>query len=198
MVVYLPQQTDNAAQHGAIAACSGDTPATAVDDIELDVGGTPGTSEDTITLTPSAIARGWHMESISGEPNEATWIPGDYVIRFEVTAENMNVSLREVHVCRVDSSGGSPVTIGSNSVNRALGTAQVETITIAGAEDTGAASDRLYIVLSFSASGHNPASVGLTPSQIVDTPIGGVVAAEPGAFLERFEHMPAPNTSLRM
>ena len=108
------QQTDTAADDGSIAACSGASAATTIDDSEMEVGGSAGTGTPLIQIAGSTTSRGIHLESKALQPNKTLWDAGTWTVNLEIqTGATEDVDWSETHICRVNASGTNQETVGS-------------------------------------------------------------------------------------
>jgi hypothetical protein len=84
----------------------------------------------------------------------------------------MNFTLREVYICRVNSSDVSQATIGSDTaVNTVLTSTGVRSGTISGSAQTPNSGDYVNIVFVFTNGAMTTQSIGVTHNQLIDTPL---------------------------
>lgn len=180
----LLQQKDTTANCSTVAAfCSGRsvTGGTAVSR-DAEDGATAGSSEATITLSGGETTV-VGMQLVSDALGVTLWEGGNYTVRVNVTTSDMNITLEEVHLCRVNSSCTNQEDLGgSTGLAIDCGTTGVKTITVEGAlTSTASATDHLAVVLVFTNSfSMSSKSIGITPNQIIDTPIEQAAAAPGG------------------
>ena len=99
------------------------------------------------------------------------WDAGTWTINLEVSTANMNLTITEAHLCRVDSSCVNQETIGSNTgLSVSLGTTGVTSFTVAGAAVTPGAGDKVVIVLVGDNGSMNQALAVFTATQNIDSP----------------------------
>lgn len=172
-------QRDGGADDGRQSACSGLSLAGSYFDREMNETGPVGSGTGTIGANNADTERAVHLESASGEPNEATWPAGDVVVRINVTTANSNVDFKEIYVCQVSSTGSNKATWGSLTGLSEAATSGVHTFTVSCSEITGAlTSDQIYILVGITrTSGHGTQQATITMDQEIDTPFDGVVAA---------------------
>ena len=146
---------------------------------QLEIAAEPGSSEQIMELPSSSSFLTSFMQTVGGI-GEETWQAGTYEINFNVTTASNDIEKQGLWVCRVNQSCGVVDTVGSDMTTTAMTDEGVYTFSANGSESVGDASDDLYIILEFSNS-HNHASrdVGITPDQIVETPIESTVTAQP-------------------
>lgn len=164
-------QTDVVAACGGIAACSGATVTGTPRFKDCEPDGTSGGAE-TFSI-PSQTTRAALMYQIQGI-NSTSWEAGNWVIRFNLTTANADVTWEEAYICRLNNACVSQATVGSDvAVNQLMDTTGVKSVTISGAAQAGAAiDDDAYIVLVFSsAATHGNSSIGVTHDRDVDTPL---------------------------
>jgi hypothetical protein len=109
-------------------------------------------------------------------PAVATWASGTYGVTVDVTVANMNLTLDEIHLCRVNSSCAAVSTIGSlTGIARNLGTTGAVTHNVTGSSDTHGSTDKLMVLLvcTNGAMSNQAATLQTT----IATPIEDVVAA---------------------
>lgn len=183
------KQTDTAATHGAAAACSGATLAATTQTSQAEVGGTAGTGTKTFTITKNATEAGFFVETTALD--DYTWDSGTWTVRLNVTTADSNVDLEDIYICRVNSSGVSQATIGSNTgINESLGTTGVKSWTVSGSAQTPSAGDRVYIVYVFQNNhAHSNKSISVLANQDIDSPFTATstdVTVTPGVLTSTF------------
>ena len=141
-------------------------------------GGTAGTTEilpALANLETTVVA----YNDISDAIGVTSWDSGTYTWRLNITTTSATVTLEEVHVCRLNSSLVSQESLGSSTgLGQSLGSSGVISGNVTGSAATASASDVVAFIYVFSNShshgGDDP--VGITPNQVLNTPI---VAATP-------------------
>lgn len=105
-------------------------------------------------------------------PADASWDAGDWTVRFNITTSNMNLTVTEIYVCRVNSSCTNQATIGSETgLSISLGTTGVKTQVVSpGAAQTPSVGDKVLVVLIASNGAMTSQSCGITSDQNIDSP----------------------------
>lgn len=165
-------QTDTVAPCGTILACT--SPADGLANVPqarlAEQGGSAGSGELSVSINKADIQAGVMFESPA--VGQTTWQAGTYTVRLNVTTAVANLSLIEIHVCRVNSSCVSQETVGSSvGLGISMGTTGVKNVDVIGSEQSASATDRIYIVFIFQAINHTSPTFGFTPDQNIDTPI---------------------------
>lgn len=168
-------QTDTTAPAGGITACSGKTVSSTVAARLCTEGGTAGES---VATSGPRVDRASAMFEISPGAN-VDWLAGTISVPFNVTSANANVTWSGCYVCRLNSSNVSRATMGSTTgIADTLSSTGVRTVNVTvSAQPTAAATDKVYIVLTFT----TPASTenfGWIPNQTITTPF---LASNPGS-----------------
>lgn len=165
------QQTDSAAPAGAIQACSASafdaTPGARL----CVLGGVAGSTP--FNVGGGAFDSGNVESLIMWEINPAagtTWGEGDWTVRINVSTAQASVTWSATYICRLNSSDVSQATIGSlTGQTTSMATTGVKTHTVAGAAQTPAAGDKVYIVAVLTAAANNR-QIGITPDQLISSP----------------------------
>ena len=124
-------------------------------EISLDVGTSQGQKTLSFQVTPGA---------------GVTWGAGTVAVRINVTTAEMSAQVNGGFVLRYNSSCVSQETLGSLSVF-SIGTAGTYTDNVTITAATSPASTDVFVVnIVFNSSSHS-ATIGITPSLIIDTPI---------------------------
>ena len=165
------QQEDTAAALSDQIACSGATLAKTPQSCLAVDGGTAGTTEETIAIPfgTNGVA-GYMTELDPGEdPPAGTW-----TARLDVTTGSSDYTLQEVHLCWWNTS--TFVSLGSTATIGTTMNAGIYSTNITGSSPISyAAGHRAYLVWVFDVAGcHGDISLGVTPSQLITTPIVGV------------------------
>ena len=176
-------QLDANADHVNVG-CSGQAQASTPQSCNMQEQGTFGSSAETVTLAAEAVTdAGYMMESVAGEPGITDWSPGgDWTCRINISSGDSSVTLEEVYVCRVNSSGVSQETLGS-ATGLGLSTtgSQPISVSVTCSATTASTSDRIYVVWVFSNSQmHNTRSIDVVPDVMIDATIAGTRAWEAG------------------
>jgi hypothetical protein len=202
-------QTDTMASFGAIEACTSapdgiaDIPRAWAAIIE----GTAGTTELTVQVNRSDNQAAVMFQTAA--IGLTSWASGSYTVRLDVTTANVNMVVTDVSICRVNNAGTSQESIGSlTGQSRVLDTVQVENFTVTGSATTALATDVLYIVIIIDNDSKQDSSIGITPSQNIDTPLvpatnidipipaGLLTLAGKVPVAKLFENVPIPVGSL--
>lgn len=139
-------------------------------------GGSPGSTQQTITLgVPNGIQQWacWNFEIVPGA-DFSTWAAGTYTIQINVTSGGgPNTTLQEVHICRVNSSCSNVASLGSTTgIFQAVDTPGVYTVDVSGsAVASPAPTDKILVVVVFRDEVDSNSNVGITPDRNVTTPL---------------------------
>ncbi len=169
------QQTDTNANGSAEAAhCSGNSDSTDKDSNQADVGGAAGSTERTHSPDNSAAdLNGVWMELGNAVDIDAyDGLSGNWETRLNITTSNHQLTLDEIHICRVNSSYVNQETLGSSvGIGANLGSTGVQSHTVnQGSNTTITAGDKIIIIYAFDNAQSMPQSLGYTPDQIIDAP----------------------------
>lgn len=165
------QQTDDAPICPVNPYCSGLTAnAQGMSFLSLD-GGTPGVTQKTITVDFLASNRRAIYIGCTVDAG-VSWSAGTWVVRFNLTASDMNCTWQSVHICRVNSGCTNQASIGSaSSLGISLGSTGVKSTNVTGTAQVPAAGDRIMIICGVSNSAdHGNQTIGITPDQIITAP----------------------------
>lgn len=160
------------------AACSGLSAGSSMAKAAT-IGGTAGSSENTLTHATSTAGTLRLVHFRLTVPNGSTWGASTFTIRLNLTTANHQIDWVSAYVCRVNSSLVNQETLGSNtSVGQNMGTAGTITTTVSTSSTTPDADDYVYIVLGFTNAQTMSNQIGITPSLNIDadnfsTPSGG-------------------------
>lgn len=177
------QETDNGTGLCAINAfCSGNSNnAAGTSRREATQGGTAGSGADSVTMDNNAadLNTVWFECVI---PSGASWDAGDWTTRINITTGNHQLTLDEIHICRVNSSCVSQASIGSSvGIGQNISSAQVYTFVISGAAQSPSAGDLVHIIYAFDNGQNMPQAFTFSPSEIINTPFDdGAAGAAPG------------------
>jgi hypothetical protein len=164
-------QTDTTFTNGNSAGCSGRSSSSVTKQLTGVIIGSAGTISQTVTLT-SAQTNVWGLQTKLDIPSGTSWNAGTWTWRLNVTTANMNLTLTEVYICRINSSNVSQATIGSaTGLGLGLGTTGVQSGTISGSAQTPSSGDYVNIVFVFTNAAMNTQSISVTHNQVIDTPL---------------------------
>jgi len=156
----------------AIPSCSGLSLAAIVGGTKLVSGGTPGDIESRITIRPEALEAGVFMRTEPGDL-PLTWQAGTWIVRLNVVDSDMDITLEEVHICRLDNNFNTLATVGkSPDLDISLGSVGVKIVEINGSLQNGSVGDVAYIICGFkNRRKMHDQHFGVIFNQLVDTPI---------------------------
>lgn len=170
------QETDAAAAGGAIADhCSGNTSNTGdTESNQADVGGSAGSTPRTVTADGSAA----DLNAIWMELGNAVDIDaydggaGNWTIRINITTSNHQISLDEIHICRVNSGYVNQETLGSlTGIGENWGSTGTMVHTVnQGSGTTITAGDKIIIIFAIDNANAMTQDFAYTPSVIIDAP----------------------------
>lgn len=134
------------------------------------VGATPGVGSTAINLP--AEASNQILDGIDCTINSGvSWDAGTWTIRINCTTSNMNMSISQIHICRIDSNCVNQASLGSaTGLSISLGTTGVKTQTVSGSGATPGANDRILIVIVGSNSAMTTQSAEILKDQNIDSP----------------------------
>jgi hypothetical protein len=172
--IFLQQEDTNGSCSNA-QYCSG-TAAGRPNSKLAQSGGSAGSTEVSDTMTANLTTR--FLMYDCAIPSGASWDGGTWTVRVDVTDGNMVIDLEEIWICRINSSCVNQEEIGSDTtINQVLTTSQVYSFDITGSAVTPSADDRVAIILVCTNNDDMMSQVlGITPSQIIDTPFDDGVA----------------------
>lgn len=149
------KQTSSAADGGVQAACSGRSVSskTPNQDFECSATGSYNTTNISTTLggSESAVVE-VVCQSKAGEPGLTSWAAGDWTVDLNIVVGNSNITLEEVHICRLNSSSVSQASVGSNTGLGITCTAGVKSVTVTGSSQSASGSDMFLVVWIFTNS----------------------------------------------
>lgn len=178
------QQTDTSAAQCSQAeaiACSGVAAAEAesVGREAID-SGTAGTSETAVTIsndTPEIVCFWYESEDV----NDTSWAAGTWSVRLDVTT-TADANWTRTDVCRVTSDCSSvEATVGSATHSISLNATGVTSdVDVTGSAQAGAAASDLWLIVlaCLENVAHGNAAFGVTPSQLIDTPLAALAAGK--------------------
>ncbi len=179
------RQTDTAATHGSAAYCSGLSAAQTEVNKAASVGGAAGTA----TLTAQTNSEGtryaviWETDAVG---DVGAWPASTATVRLNITTGNSNVSVTEVYLCRVNSSGTSQGTWGSSTGLTTSCTSGVKSWSVTTSEMTAgqgvSSTDRLVVVIGIARTGgHGGQSFDWQSDQLITTPFTAATVLTPSA-----------------
>ncbi len=103
-------------------------------------------------------------------PSGTTWNAGTWTVRLDAELDGYT-DIKNIDICRVNSSGVSQATIGTLSMTEAGGAGRtVYTHSISGSSQSPSAGDYVVITYSFSYRAFSGSSNRIYPSQIINSP----------------------------
>ena len=103
-------------------------------------------------------------------PSGTTWNAGTWTVRLDAELDGFT-DIKNIDICRVNSSGVSQATIGTLSMTEAGGAGRtVYTHSISGSSQSPSAGDYVVITYSFSYRAFSGSSNRIYPSQIINSP----------------------------
>lgn len=197
MALISYQQTDTLPAFVYNAGCSGASTGASTSSADIDEAGTAGSTEDSCDPGNNTTA-GVYAYALppSEAPGVATWASGDWVVRIDNTTMDAGTQITEVWVCDRDTDG-TPDTYTTVVSTTSPGHVRGETsadqggplvVTMNQASDhtpqSQTASVPFILVIANNNNAHGASDLGITPSQIIDTPIDdGLGAGDPEANL---------------
>lgn len=139
-------------------------------------GGTAGSTELSCSMptVSTRILNGFDCPIDAG----ASWNGGTWQIPLNFSSGNMNITLEEIHICRVNSSCVNQETIGSSTGIGYNTFDGLNTFNVTGSAQTPDSGDRVIILcLTTNADSMMAQSVGITPSETINTPFDDGVTA---------------------
>lgn len=169
--VFTERDTAATCNATQAVACSGGTAAATTNSALVETGGTAGSVEDSVQITDNAQRVVYWFESVG--PSDTSWNAGTWTVRVNITTTDADGQWDHTHICRVNSSCGSPTAVGSlTDQNIAISTSGTKTMNVTGSSQTAASTDLFLIVLTFQdTAAHGNMSAGITPSLNIDTPL---------------------------
>jgi len=139
--------------------------------------GTAGSTEVFIGAYKATVQDALYMGSDA--LGLTSWDSGTYTFRLNVTTPDAGAETRVVQVsaCRMNAAGVSQATIGTWTGATVLSATTVYTFNITGAAQSAASTDWILFIVQLENTGHGAPTVGVTPDQLIDTPIALTVAA---------------------
>lgn len=131
-------------------------------------GGTAGSSAVTLNVGSGQSPHTISFNCIPGAG--VTWSSGTLVVRINLTTAEKNASIQQIRVRRGNSSCAHQEDLATTSPGTLLDTTGVKTINVTISQATSPAStDNLVVYVQCTSSSHS-ASIGITPSENIDTP----------------------------
>jgi len=170
-VPVVLQQTDSLSSHIDNVAGSGLVAGAQTENIELQDGGTPGTTPLTFVVSTEAVRAHVFMESAVDEPNQARWPAGTWSVLLNVSGfAGTNARIRRCYIFRVGKNGVNHGLVGATIDFNIACTFGVKTLTVVGVETWGDPLDRVQVILGMNKTAGTP-TVKITPNKTVTTPI---------------------------
>lgn len=156
------------------AACSGRSLGTGrIGYTAIQTTGTGGSGTLTMTGSETNVV---HFNLRCTVDADVSWNGGDWTIRFEITAANMNITITEIHICRLNSSNVNQATMGSaTGLSISLGSTGVKSQVVTTSAQTPSVGDKVEIMIVMSNGSMNNQSYdfsvnGLTQNSPFTTP----------------------------
>ncbi len=180
MAINYTQTDDDA------TACSTADPRDAVD------GGTPGTSEITLSA-PASSSDFWNIVI---DPGSEDWNSGDWTIRINVTDGDMDIEINRIRIVHVNSSCVEQADLYNSGGGLGISctSAEVKTHTASAVDGVPSPTAGDMVVIEMDLQNNNTMftrTLGVTPDQDIDSPFD--VSAEFRPIFKR-----RPSTLLRM
>lgn len=167
-VVYTQTQTNTLCSANNNYCAAGTATTTDSTQKECTEGGTAGSTE-VGRLILGTLTRNNAIFGIV--PGTVTGDSGTWTVRLNVTTANMNLSISEIYICRVNSSCVNQETIGSaTGLSISLGSTGVKTQTVTGSAVTLGAGDIVTVVFKIVNGAMTDQSFNFTPDQNIDSP----------------------------
>jgi hypothetical protein len=152
----------------------------------IEENGTPGTAQQAATFP----GQGSNLIGyLSGGPIDQyyNWNAGTYTWRLNVTGSNMNITLTEVHICRISSGGTNLATVGSaTGLGISCSSTGVKSGTVTGTAQSHNPGDNIIFLFVFSNGSMSQQTLNITPDQIQNTPIDAapttILTADSGSY----------------
>lgn len=190
-------QTDTAAPLGVIQACSPVAPAGDADANEAVVGGTAGVTAVSCGV-PNASQEMCYADELRIADSD-TLAAGTLTHRLNVSTAQGDLTLEDIYVCRVNSSGVSQETLGSETglaTDISAGGVFTTNITLSAASAHNAG-DRVYITVAVAnAHSHTSRTLEILPNQNIDTPFESAFETVQETVSESLSAADSPATSL--
>lgn len=166
------QQTDTNANASALAVlCSGNSNNTDKESNTAQSGGSAGSTPRTVTMDISAadLNAVW-MEITDIDSYDGA--SGTWITRLNITSSNHQITLDEIHICRVNSSYVNQETLGSSvGIAANLGSTGVQTHNVTQSSSTTiSAGDKIIVIYAFDNGSTMTQDIAYTPDQITQGP----------------------------
>jgi len=141
----------------------------------MEEGATAGTTEASPIILENNNGNGRgdiSFRSLDGDPGgSADWAAGDWTVRIEITTSNMVLTWDAIGIAAVNAAITSHTNIGeATSLGISLSTTGVKSATVSGSSPASN-KDHVQITLGISSTSAMNTTIGITPSQNIDTPI---------------------------
>lgn len=139
-------------------------------------GGTLGTTIGSWSVAASATDVA-EFAFICTVDSGVSWDAGTWTIRFNVTTANMNLTVTEIHLCRVSSTCVNQASLGSaTGLSISLGTTGVKSQDISGSAATPGAGDIVLVVFVITNGAMSGQTASVTYNQNIDSPFTAAAA----------------------
>ena len=178
MAISLVQTNDAATCNAKVAYCSAYTANQKSPQCLLATsGGTAGSVENSFAYGAGTGQICFVFDS--GALGLTSWQSGTYYAPIYISTANSNYTLQAIELCRVDASCANLATVGSVTglgISCGATGAKAGSSAISGAAQSSTNStDRLVVLYVFDIGGMGQQSLGITPNQIITTPLSAVV-----------------------
>jgi hypothetical protein len=174
-VALIFTQTDNSSGCANGSYCTGRTSGGAATGRLATVGGTPGGAPAGAFFDVAGDAANLaenHM--ICDIPVGTSGDAGTWTVRVNITTSNMNLTITEIHICRVNSCLNQETIGSATGLSISLGSTGVKTQTVTGAAVTLAAGDDALVSFVLSNGSMTLQQANLTLDQNIDSPFTAV------------------------
>lgn len=168
-MAYDFEQTDGTSGCAGGGYCSSQSAGGTTGRRDASNGGTTGSSEVSLTANANSTTE-WLFNYALTVGAEVSWDGGDWSIPINHSSGNMNVTLEEVWVCRLNSGCTNQESLGNETgIGFATnGGTTTRTFTCSGASPS--AGDVVQIICVYSNSFSMDVGIGITPDQTIQSP----------------------------
>jgi hypothetical protein len=160
--------------------CSGGTSYAGFSGITCEYNQPPNGSGTTDISAPSSASGVASLVFGCTGAGSLSWDAGDWVVRFNVTSSNMNLTVTAIYVCRANSSWTNVETLGSaTGLSISLATTGVKSQTVTCSGTTPVSTDNVLIVLLHNNGAMSVQQYTITLDQDIDSPFTAVTAPQP-------------------